>query len=89
MRRRPESRTDDRSSRNWPRSIGGVVDELFQERAERCLRHIVLTDDNFATIVGAVEQGRGIDDNVVKFIRFQLTTNIAAMRQTQRSLPTE
>ena len=40
---------------------------------------MVLTDDNFATIVGAVRQGRGIYDNIVKFIRFQLTTNIAAI----------
>ncbi|MET3859764.1 Ca2+-transporting ATPase [Dietzia sp. 2505] len=35
---------------------------------------MVLTDDNFATIVSAVEQGRGIYDNIVKFVKFQLTT---------------
>ncbi|WP_309230155.1 MULTISPECIES: cation-translocating P-type ATPase [unclassified Dietzia] len=35
---------------------------------------MVLTDDNFTTIVSAVEQGRGIYDNIVKFVKFQLTT---------------
>ncbi|MEY2965952.1 MAG: hypothetical protein RLY50_2, partial [Actinomycetota bacterium] len=37
---------------------------------------IVLTDDNFATIVRAVERGRTIYDNIVKFVRFQLSTTI-------------
>jgi Ca2+-transporting ATPase len=40
---------------------------------------MVLSDDNFATIVRAVEAGRGIYDNIVKFVRFQLSTNIAAI----------
>ncbi len=40
---------------------------------------MVLTDDNFATIVGAVERGRTIYDNIVKFVRFQLATNMGAI----------
>ena len=35
---------------------------------------MILTDDNFATIVSAVELGRAIYDNLMKYLRFQLTT---------------
>ena len=40
---------------------------------------MILTDDNFATIVRAIREGRSIYDNVVKFVRFQLSTNIGAI----------
>jgi Ca2+-transporting ATPase len=36
---------------------------------------MILTDDNFATIAAAVEEGRGIYDNLVKFIAWSLPAN--------------
>ncbi len=38
---------------------------------------MVLTDDDFATIEAAVEEGRGVRDNVTKFITWTLPTNLA------------
>lgn len=40
---------------------------------------MVLTDDDFASVVRAVREGRTITDNIVKFVRFQLSTNIGAL----------
>jgi len=38
---------------------------------------MILTDDNFATIIRAVENGRALYDNLLKYIRFQMGTLFA------------
>lgn len=40
---------------------------------------IVLQDDNFATLVSAMAQGRVIYANLLNFVRFQVTTNLGAL----------
>jgi Ca2+-transporting ATPase len=55
-------------------AMGVTGTEVSKEAAA-----MVLTDDNFATIERAVEQGRTIYDNIVKFVRFQLSTNMGAI----------
>ena len=40
---------------------------------------MVLTDDNFATIVSAIHRGRVLYDNILKFLRFQLSTTFGAI----------
>jgi P-type Ca2+ transporter type 2C len=48
-------------------AMGITGSEVSKEAAA-----MILTDDNFATIVKAVELGRGLYDNLVKYIRFQM-----------------
>jgi Ca2+-transporting ATPase len=40
---------------------------------------IVLTDDNFASIMNAVRYGRMIFNNIKSFVRYQISTNVAAL----------
>ena len=48
-------------------AMGITGTEVTKDAAE-----MILTDDNFATIVTAVERGRGLYDNLMKYVRFQM-----------------
>jgi Ca2+-transporting ATPase len=55
-------------------AMGITGTEVSKEAAD-----MVLTDDDFSTIVGAVHAGRTIYRNIVTFVRFQLSTNVGAI----------
>jgi len=59
------------------RSDVGVAMGQRGSDVSREVADLVLLDDNFATIVDAVEEGRGIYENIQKFLRFLFSTNLS------------
>ena len=55
-------------------SMGRLGTDVAKEAAD-----MILTDDNFATILNAMEEGKGIFYNIQNFLTFQLSTSAAAL----------
>lgn len=56
----------------WLQGIAGT--DVAKEASD-----IILTDDNFTSIVKAVMWGRNVYDSISKFLQFQLTVNVVAV----------
>jgi Ca2+-transporting ATPase len=59
------------------RSDVGVAMGQRGSDVSREVADVVLLDDNFSTIVGAIHEGRSIYDNIQKFLRFLFSTNLS------------
>lgn len=55
-------------------AMGMLGTDVAKEAAD-----MILTDDDFSTILRAIEQGKGIFFNIQNFITFQLSTSVAAL----------
>lgn len=56
----------------------GIAMGITGSEVSKNAADIILTDDNFATIINGIKWGRGVYENFQRFIQFQLTVNIIA-----------
>ncbi|AQR93586.1 calcium-translocating P-type ATPase, PMCA-type [Clostridium saccharoperbutylacetonicum] len=56
----------------------GIAMGISGSEVSKSAADIILTDDNFATIIHGIKWGRGVYQNFQRFIQFQLTVNIIA-----------
>lgn len=68
----PDTRQDSILTIVCPQGIAGT--DVAKEASD-----IILTDDNFSSIVKAVMWGRNVYDSISKFLQFQLTVNVVAV----------
>nr|DBA31044.1 TPA: hypothetical protein GDO54_006958 [Pyxicephalus adspersus] len=70
----PKLRVLARSSPTDKHTLGIAGTDVAKEASD-----IILTDDNFSSIVKAVMWGRNVYDSISKFLQFQLTVNVVAV----------
>ena len=55
-------------------SMGKAGSDVCKEASD-----VILLDDDFSTIMAAIEEGKSIFNNIRNFVRFQMSTSIAAL----------